>query len=56
LHHRDVGHSAFVHHEEKDTFGFKGGRFAFSHTQANGKLLEERGSTTRRTLALEEVL
>jgi hypothetical protein len=35
--------SGFVYDEEKDLFRFKDGRFAFSRTHANTKLLEERG-------------
>jgi hypothetical protein len=35
--------SGFVYDEEKDLFCFKDGRFAFSRTHANTKLLEERG-------------
>ncbi len=40
---REQGSSSFVYDEEKDLFRFKDGRFAFSRTQADVKLLEERG-------------
>jgi hypothetical protein len=40
---RDEGHSDFVHDEEKDLSRFKDGRFAFSRTQVDVRLLEERG-------------
>jgi hypothetical protein len=40
---REEGHSSFVYDEEKDLFRFKDGRFAFSRTHADVKLLEERG-------------
>ncbi len=35
--------SGFVYDEEKDLFRFRDGRFAFSRTHADLKLLEERG-------------
>jgi len=37
------GYSDFIYDEEKDLFRFKDGRFALSRTQADVKLLEERG-------------
>jgi hypothetical protein len=40
---REEGYSGFVYDEEKDLFRFNDGRFAFSRTQADVKLLEERG-------------
>ena len=40
---REHGVSGFVYDEERDTFRFKDGRFAFSRTHANTRLLEERG-------------
>jgi hypothetical protein len=40
---RDEGSSDFVYDEENDLFRFKSGRFAFSRTQADITLLEERG-------------
>jgi hypothetical protein len=40
---REEGYSGFIYDEEKDLFRFKDGRFAFSHTQADVRLLEERG-------------
>jgi hypothetical protein len=40
---REEGYSDFIYDEEKDLFRFKDGRFAFSRTQADVKLLEERG-------------
>jgi hypothetical protein len=40
---REEGYSGFVYDDEKDLFRFKDGRFAFSRTQADVKLLEERG-------------
>ncbi len=40
---REEGYSDFIYGEEKDRFRFKDGRFAFSRTQADVKLLEERG-------------
>ena len=40
---REVGLSDFIYDEEKDLFRFKDGRFAFSRTHADMKLLEERG-------------
>jgi hypothetical protein len=39
----EEGYSDFVYDEEKNPFGFKDGRFAFSRTQADVRLLEERG-------------
>jgi hypothetical protein len=39
---REEGLSDFVYDEEHDLFRFKDGRFAFSRTQANIALLEER--------------
>ena len=40
---REEGHFDFIYDEEKDLFRFKDGRFAFSRTHADVKLLEERG-------------
>ena len=40
---REEGVSDFVYDEEKDLFRFPDGRFAFSRTHADLKLLEERG-------------
>ena len=40
---REEGLSSFVYDEEKDLFRFKDGRFAFSRSHADLKLLEERG-------------
>ena len=40
---REEGFSSFVYDEEKDLFRVRDGRFAFSRTQADLKLLEERG-------------
>ena len=40
---RDEGLSDFVYDEENDLFRFEDGRFAFSLTQADIALLEERG-------------
>ena len=40
---REEGLSEFVHEEENDLFRFEDGRFAFSRTQADLKLLEEWG-------------
>ncbi len=40
---REEGLSSFVYDEEKDLFRFPDGRFAFSRTHADLKLLEERG-------------
>ncbi len=40
---RKEGVSRFVYDEEKDLFRFPDGRFAFSRTHADIKLLEERG-------------
>ena len=40
---REEGHSEFVYDEEDDLFRFEDGRFAFSRTEADLKLLEERG-------------
>jgi hypothetical protein len=40
---REEGYSGFIYDEEKDLFRFKDGRFAFSRTQADVRLLEERG-------------
>ena len=40
---REEGLSDFIHGQEKDLFRFKDGRFAFSRTHADMKLLEERG-------------
>jgi hypothetical protein len=42
---REVGLSDFVYDEENDLFRFEDGRFAFSRTQADATLLEERGYT-----------
>jgi hypothetical protein len=39
----EEGHFSFVYDEEKDLFRFNDGRFAFSRTHADVKLLEERG-------------
>jgi hypothetical protein len=40
---REEGISDFVYDEERDLFRFAEGRFAFSQTHADLKLLEERG-------------
>jgi hypothetical protein len=40
---REEGMSYFVYDEENDLFRFPDGRFAFSLTHAELKLLEERG-------------
>jgi hypothetical protein len=40
---REEGYSDFIYDEEKDLFRFKDGRFAFSRTQADVKLLGEQG-------------
>jgi hypothetical protein len=40
---REEGLSDFVYDQEKDLFRFPDGRFAFSRTHADLKLLEERG-------------
>ena len=40
---REEGLSDFVYDEENDLFRFEDGRFAFSRTHADKKLLEERG-------------
>jgi hypothetical protein len=40
---REEGLSDFVYDEENDLFRFEDGRFAFSRTQADIELLEERG-------------
>jgi hypothetical protein len=40
---REEGLSDFVYDEENDLFRFPDGRFAFSRTHADLKLLEERG-------------
>jgi hypothetical protein len=40
---REEGYSGFVYDEEKGLLRFKDGRFAFSRTQADVKLLEEWG-------------
>jgi hypothetical protein len=40
---REEGVSDFVYDEDKDLFRFPDGRFAFSRTHADLKLLEERG-------------
>jgi hypothetical protein len=40
---REEGVSDFVYDEEKDLFRFKDGRFAFSRTHADTRLLQERG-------------
>jgi hypothetical protein len=40
---REEGVSGFVYDEERDLFRFTDGRFAFSRTYANRKVLEERG-------------
>jgi hypothetical protein len=39
--------SDFIYDEEKDLFRFKDGRIAFSRTQADVKLLEERATRRR---------
>jgi hypothetical protein len=39
---REVGLCDFVYDEENDLFRFEDGRFAFSRTQADATLLEER--------------
>jgi hypothetical protein len=40
---REEGLFDFIYDEEKDLFRFKDGRFAFSRTHVDVKLLEERG-------------
>ena len=40
---REEGLFDFIYDEENDLFRFKDGRFAFSRTHADVKLLEERG-------------
>jgi hypothetical protein len=40
---RKEGISSFVYDEEEDLFRFPDGRFAFSRTHADLKLLEEQG-------------
>ena len=40
---REEGFIDFIYDEENDLFRFKDGRFAFSRTHADMKLLEERG-------------
>jgi hypothetical protein len=40
---REEGLSEYVYDEENDLFRFEDGRFAFSRTHADIKLLEERG-------------
>jgi hypothetical protein len=40
---REEGLSSFIYDEQKDLFRFPDGRFAFSRTYADLKLLEERG-------------
>jgi hypothetical protein len=40
---REEGLFDFIYDEEKDLFRFNDGRFAFSRTHADVKLLEERG-------------
>jgi hypothetical protein len=40
---REEGLSSFIYDEEKGLFRFPDGRFAFSRTHADLKLLEERG-------------
>ena len=40
---REEGLFDFIYDGEKDLFRFKSGRFAFSRTQADITLLEERG-------------
>ena len=40
---REYGISGFLYDEERDLFRFKDGRFAFSRTHANMRLLQERG-------------
>jgi hypothetical protein len=40
---REEGLFDFIYDEENDLFRFKDGRFAFSRTRADMKLLEERG-------------
>ena len=40
---REEGLFDFIYDEERDLFRFKDGRFAFSRTHADVKLLEERG-------------
>ncbi len=42
---REKGLSDFIYDEEKDLFRFKDGRFAFSRTYADVKLLEQRSYT-----------
>jgi hypothetical protein len=42
---REEGLFDFIYDEENDLFRFKDGRFAFSRTHADVKLLEERGYT-----------
>jgi hypothetical protein len=44
---REEGCSDFIYDEEKDLFRFKDGRIAFSRTQADVKLLEERATRRR---------
>jgi hypothetical protein len=45
---REEGYFGFVYDEEKDLSRFKNGRLAFSRTQADVKLLEERGGARKR--------
>ena len=40
---REEGLSDFIYDQENDLFRFKDGKFAFSRTHADMKLLEERG-------------
>ena len=42
---REEGLFDFVYDEENDLFRFKYGRFAFSRTHADMRLLEKRGYT-----------
>jgi hypothetical protein len=44
---REEGLSVFVYDEENDLFRFEDGRFAFSRTQADVTLLEERATRRR---------
>ena len=41
----EAGWSELSYDEERDCFRFRDGRFAFSKTKANWKLLHERGYT-----------
>jgi hypothetical protein len=40
---KEEGISDFIYDEKRDLFRFKDGRLAFSRTQANTRLLQERG-------------